>query len=220
MQLKEPKLNRDQSKALASTKFLNLYDLSYENGVHYYDASRRKPDTLFAYMDKDKLGKELPDAATAFVIVKEQGQADKLLLFYEYRYPTGSYMLGLPAGLIDPADLKKENPILDAMKREIKEETGLTVKDTDQMELLSHLVFTATGFSDESNALVKAVVHVDDLSELNHNGAEGTELFGDFKLVDQAEAKKLLKNGRDDYGHYLPLITWTALTYFVSDLWK
>lgn len=83
-------------------------------------------------MDKDKLGKELPDAATAFVIVKEQGQADKLLLFYEYRYPTGSYMLGLPAGLIDPADLKKENPILDAMKREIKEETGLTVKDTDQ----------------------------------------------------------------------------------------
>ncbi|KRL73201.1 nudix family hydrolase [Lactobacillus delbrueckii subsp. indicus DSM 15996] len=122
--------------------------------------------------------------------------------------------------MIDPADLASPDPIKTAMIREIKEETGLSIGEKDTVEVINPLVFTASGFSDESNAIVKAVIHVDDLSALNHKGAEGTEVFGDFKLVDKEEARRLLKEGRDDYGHYLPLVAWAALCYFVSDLWK
>lgn len=218
--MQEPKILPDQSKTLAATKYVKLYDLAYENGVHYYDASRRDKDQLFAFKQDPELGSALPDAVCAVIIVKEAGQKDKLLLFYEYRYPAGSYLLGLPAGLIDPADLASPDPIKTAMIREIKEETGLSIGEKDTVEVINPLVFTASGFSDESNAIVKAVIHVDDLSALNHKGAEGTEVFGDFKSVDKEEARRLLKEGRDDYGHYLPLVAWAALCYFVSDLWK
>ena len=203
--MQEPKILPDQSKTLAATKYVKLYDLAYENGVHYYDASRRDKDQLFAFKQDPELGSALPDAVCAVIIVKEAGQKDKLLLFYEYRYP---------------ADLASQDPIKTAMIREIKEETGLSIGEKDTVEVINPLVFTASGFSDESNAIVKAVIHVDDLSALNHKGAEGTEVFGDFKLVDKEDARRLLKEGRDDYGHYLPLVAWAALCYFVSDLWK
>ncbi|GHV97815.1 DNA mismatch repair protein MutT [Lactobacillus nasalidis] len=218
--MEEPKISRGQSKLLADTKYVKLYDLAYQNGVHYYDASRRDADRLFAFKQEKELGTALPDAACAIVIIKERGEEEKLLLFYEYRYPAGSYLLGVPAGLIDPADLASPDPIKTAMIREIKEETGLSIGEGDTVEVINPLVFTASGFSDESNAIVKAVVHVDDLSALNHQGAEGTEVFGNFKLVSRDEARRLLQAGRDDYGHYLPLVTWGALCYFVSDLWK
>ena len=127
--MQEPKISPDQSKTLAATKYVKLYDLAYENGVHYYDASRRDKDQLFAFKQDPELGSALPDAVCAVIIVKEAGQEDKLLLFYEYRYPAGSYLLGLPAGLIDPADLASPDPIKTAMIREIKEETGLSIKN-------------------------------------------------------------------------------------------
>ncbi|MGM9911468.1 MAG: NUDIX domain-containing protein [Lacticaseibacillus absianus] len=216
----EPQINRDKSRLLADTKFIKLYDLEYQDGNHYYDASRRGPEELFAYKPAAELTTAPPDAASAFVIIELPNEAPKLLLFYEFRYPTGSYMLGVPAGLIDPADFQGPDPVKRAMIREIKEETGITVTSKDTVEVISPCVFTTPGFSDESNALVKAIIHLDDLSSLNHKGAEGTEVFGDFRLVDRKAAMDLLKAGRDETGHYLPLITWAALTYFVSGLWQ
>ena len=78
--MQEPKILPDQSKTLAATKYVKLYDLAYENGVHYYDASRRDKDQLFAFKQDPELGSALPDAVCAVIIVKEAGQKDKLLL--------------------------------------------------------------------------------------------------------------------------------------------
>lgn len=44
----------------------------------------------------------LPDAVSCFVIIRLPGGDDRLLLSWEYRYPAGRFLLGVPAGLLDP----------------------------------------------------------------------------------------------------------------------
>lgn len=88
------------------------------------------------------------------MILKFPEEEAKLLTFYEFRYPTGRYLLSIPAGLIDPADCETEDPILTAARREIKEETGITIKDTDIFYTVNPTAFSSPGMTDESNVLV------------------------------------------------------------------
>lgn len=216
----QPKIDKEKSKLLADTKFVKLYDLAYQDGMHYYDASRRNSENLLAFKTTEELKSVKPDAVSGFIIIELPNQEPQLLLFYEYRYPVGQYSLGVPAGLIDPDDWKQENPLTYAMARELKEETGIQVTDKDTLEVIEPLAFTTAGLTDESNALVKGIIHLDSLDVLNHDGAEGTENFGSFELVNKEDAIKLFKQGKDDSGHFYSLITWSALLYFISDLWK
>ena len=55
---------------------------------------------------------------------------------------------------------------------------------------------------------------------LGATGAVGQEFFDGFEFVTKDKAKELLKNGRDDKGHFYSVFTWAALMYFVSDMWK
>lgn len=73
--------------------------------------------------------------------------------------------------------------------------------------------------TDESNALVCAVIQLDDTSSLTQAGAVGSECFDGFELLTKEEARTLLKNGRDSNGIFYSVFTWAALMYFVSDLW-
>ena len=43
-----PKIVPDKIATLAQTRFVSLYDLAYEDGSHYFDASRRQKDDLLA----------------------------------------------------------------------------------------------------------------------------------------------------------------------------
>ena len=74
--------------------------------------------------------------------------------------------------------------------------------------------------TDESNALVKVVLHLDNLDQLDQTGAVGQEFFDGFCFVNKEKAAELLKNGVDDKGHFYSVYTWAALMYFVSDMWK
>ena len=85
-----------ETRTLFETPYINIYDLVYEDRLHYYDASRRKP---------------------------------RFLLFREYRYPVGHYVLSIPSGLIDEKDRQDASPILSAMRRELAEETGINNKN-------------------------------------------------------------------------------------------
>lgn len=234
-------------KPLFDSKFIKVFDLQYADGKHYYDATRRDGQHLAAVKSEDEFRHMLPDAVSCFVILRTipaetdpsdsslrstvekrgiEGKDDgsRLLLSYEFRYPAGQYLLSVPAGLIDPVDeaLAKEgkNPILEAARREIHEETNLTIRDTDRLEIINPLVFSTPGMTDESNALVLAVVGIDDLSVLNQNGAVGSEKFDGFVLLSEEDAKRILKNGVDDHGHFYPLYTWAAMMYFISGIWK
>lgn len=160
-------------KSLASTKFLSLFETTYEtenNELHYMVASRNKnyhPD------------EPTVNAVTLFVLNKSK---DKMLITNEFRYPVNRYTTSTPAGLIDEG----EQPITSAI-RELKEETGY-------VEVLEALTlpptYSSVGMSDE---LVQPILLI-----IDETKQVATDL-GDGELithlwVTKDEAKELAFN--------------------------
>ena len=219
--MKGPVITKDKVEEVLDKRFIRVFDLQYEEGRHYFDATRRPLDNIVATKTEEEFKKMLPDAVSCIVIIEQKEKEPQLLFSYEYRYPTGRFLLGVPAGLLDPADEKEENPLIATAIREIHEETGIVVKPgRDEVEVVNPLLFSTPGMTDESNALVKVVLRLDDLSLLSQEGAEGQECFDGFFLVNKEEALKLLKDGVDANGHYYSVYTWAALMYFATDMWK
>lgn len=216
----KPEIKKENAKPLFESRFIKVFDLQYEEGKHYYDATRRSVDNLMAIKTEEEFKKALPDAVTCVVILNIPGEEPKLLLDYEYRYPAGQFLLSPPAGLLDPEDAACAEPLLATAKREIEEETGLVPGDKDRLFTINPLLFSTPGMTDESNALVCAVLHLEDTSSLTQQGAVGSECFDGFELLTREDAQKLLNNGRDKNGIFYSVFTWAALMYFVSDLWK
>ena len=121
--------------------------------------------------------------------------------------------------LIDEEDRGREDALVFTAVREIREETGLEVRDTDTVRVVNPLVFSTPGLTDESNALICAVLRSARPADLSQEGAVGSEQFDGFCLLTKAQARELLKKGRDERGKFYPLYTWAALVYFVSDMW-
>ena len=215
---KEPVLSGVDT--LLDTPYVRVYDLAYEDGTHYYDASRRPLDRLLAAKDASRAERELPDAISCFVVIETPDDEPRLVLFREYRYPTGRYVLSIPSGLIDAGDHTEEDPIVVAARRELVEETGIELGPDDELCVVNELLFTTPGFTDESTAIVSVVIRRPDVSFLSHAGAEGTERFGRFILASSNEARAMLARGLDDRGEPYPLIAWAAMTFFVCDLWR
>ena len=215
------KITSNQVQEILDKKFIRVFDLQYAEGAHYFDATRRAKEDIVAIKSEEEFKKMLPDAVSCVVIVLLPGKEPQLLLSYEYRYPTGRFLLSVPAGLLDPEDKDEAEPIVTTAIREIHEETGIVV-DTrrDTVEAINPFLFSTPGMTDESNALVKVVLHLDNLDQLDQTGAVGQEFFDGFCFVNKEKALELLKNGVDDKGHFYSVYTWAALMYFVSDMWK
>lgn len=215
----KPEIKKENVKPLFESRFIKVFDLQYEEGKHYFDATRRSVDNLMAVKTDEEFKQALPDAVTCVVILNIQGEEPKLLLDYEYRYPAGQFLLSPPAGLLDPEDAACAEPLLATAKREIEEETGLVLGENDKLFTINPLLFSTPGMTDESNALVCAVVNLKDISALSQQGAVGSECFDGFELLTKEDARKLLSDGRDKDGIFYSIFTWAALMYFVSDLW-
>ena len=207
----KPEIKKEHIKPLFESKFIKVFDLQYEEGMHYFNATRRQADNLMAVKSDGEFKNALPDAVTCVVILKLKGEEPKLLLDYEYRYPAGQFLLSPPAGLLDPEDASCAEPLLATAKREIEEETGLVLKETDKLFTINPLLFSTPGMTDESNALVCAVIELDDTAKLSQEGAVGSECFDGFELITKEEAAKLLTNGRDKNGIFYSVFTWAAL---------
>ena len=216
----KPEIKKEQVKPLFESKFIKVFDLQYEEGKHYIDATRRPVDNLMAIKSDEEFNNALPDAVTCVVILNIRNEEPKLLLDYEYRYPAGQFLLSPPAGLLDPEDAFTAKPLLATAKREIEEETGLILSETDKLFTINPLLFSTPGMTDESNALVCAVINLENTSSLTQTGAVGSECFDGFELLTKEDARKLLQDGRDKNGIFYSIFTWAALMYFVSDLWK
>lgn len=216
----KPIINNENVKPLFESKFINVFDLQYAKGKHYFDATRRSLEQLAATKSDQEFRIMLPDAVTCVVILNIEKEEPKLLLTKEYRYPTGQFLLSPPAGLLDVEDTQNDMPVLSAAKREIEEETGIHLSEKDSLTIINPLLFSSPGMTDESNALVCAVVQLKDISSLSQTGAVGSELFDGFQLLSVAEAREILKNGKDQEGIFYSVYTWAALMYFVSDLWR
>ena len=216
----KPVIHKECVKPLLETRFIKVFDLQYEEGKHYFDATRRSLDKLMAVKSDEEFKCALPDAVTCVVILCQPGEEPKLLLSREYRYPAGQFLLSPPAGLLDAEDEAEENPVLSAAKREIEEETGITLKASDKLYTINPLLFSTPGMTDESNALACAVVELEDTSVITQTGAVGSECFDGYLLLTKEDAKKVLQEGRDSEGIFYSIFTWAALMYFVSEMWK
>ena len=169
-----------------------------------------------ARLSDDAFRKMLPDAVTIAVVLHLPGNETRLLMSYEYRYPVGQFLLSPVAGLLDPEDKNNPDPLVSAAVREIREETGLTVKESDRVYVLNPCAFSTPGMTDESNAFLCAEITLDSLEALNQNGAEGSELFDGFELLDRARAQKIFETGRDEHGNFYSLAAWMVLSIFLA----
>lgn len=213
-------IKKENVETLFESPYLRVEDLQYAPGKHYYDATRRRREDLTAVKSDEEFEAMLADAVSCFVILHGEGEEPRLLLSYEFRYPTGQYLLSVPAGLIDEEDKGKADVLISTAVREIKEETGLEIVAGDSVTVVNPLVFSTPGMTDESNALICAVLRSAKVSDLSQDGAVGSEQFDGFCLLTKAQAMEILRKGRDERGKYYPLYTWAALLYFVSDMWK
>ena len=209
-------INRERIETLWETKFLKCYDLQYAEGKHYYEASRREKDDLVVKRTDGEFRDMLPDAVTIAVVLHLPGDETRLLMSYEYRYPVGRYLLSPVAGLLDPGDRQDDDPLVSAAVREIREETGLTVKESDRVYVLNPCAFSTPGMTDESNAFLCAEITLDSLDDLNQDGAEGSELFDGFELLDRERAQRVFSTGRDDHGNFYSLAAWMVLSVFLT----
>ncbi len=209
-------IRKDHIETLYENRYLKCYDLQYAEGKHYFEASRRNKGDLVVSMSDTEVRSMLPDAVTIAVVLHLPENETRLLMSYEYRYPIGQFLLSPVAGLLDPDDRKSDDPLVNAAVREIREETGLTVKESDRVYVLNSCAFSTPGITDESNAFLCAEITTDSLDELNQNGAEGTELFEGFELLDRERAQKIFREGRDEHGNFYSLAAWMMLSIYLS----
>ena len=167
-------------RKLASTRFLNLYELE---AVHrdgrvspYYMASRtRDPAALKAVTKENQ-----PDGVILYGVYGER--KDRVVLIRQYRYPIGDYVYEFPAGLVE----KGEDPV-SAGVREMYEETGLTLIPKDS-GAYSKPLFTTVGMTDESCATVYG--RCTGTPTIQHQEAsEDIQVV----LADRAEARRILR---------------------------
>lgn len=210
-------IDRQSIDMLCETKFLSCYDLRHAEGKHYFEASRRKKEDLVVRKTDAEFREMLPDAVTIAVVLHLPGNETRLLMPYEYRYPVGQFLLSPVAGLLDPEDRQSDSPLVNAAVREIREETGLTVKESDRVSVLNPCAFSTPGMTDESNAFLCAEITLENLDDLNQDGAVGTELFDGFELLDRERAERIFRTGRDDHGNFYSLAAWMVLSIFLSN---
>jgi len=129
------------SKKLTHQKWLNLFDVKYvaktgDEKSWQLATRKKKPKCVTGRYDQ-------PDAV---VIVPFHKAKNKMVITREYRVPLSDYEYGFPAGLIDDGESVEQ-----ATRRELREETGLTVSRFIKM---SPPIYSSAGMTDESVAMV------------------------------------------------------------------
>lgn len=165
---------------LANTKYLSLYDLKYKNkngkDSNWTVASRKSINDLNDIYLNNK-----NDKVDAVVLVPYHIKEKKLVMIKQFRVPINNYVYELPAGLID-----NNEDIENAVKRELKEETGLDVLEIIKSK---EKVYLSPGMSDESVSLVYCLCQ-------GNTSKDYLEEEEDIEtvLLDKEEAKKILQS--------------------------
>ncbi|MBR2784231.1 MAG: NUDIX hydrolase [Firmicutes bacterium] len=125
---------------LQQGRFVTRYDLRYQTAAgreKVYEMISRQPD-----IDGQRGLWDHP--ADAVIMILTDAAGERLLLLKEFRMAAGEPVYNFPAGLIEPGESVEE-----AARRELAEETGLTLTSVRQILPAS---YNAVGFSNEKNA--------------------------------------------------------------------
>jgi ADP-ribose pyrophosphatase len=145
---------------LTDTKFYNLYCADVENSkkrFFYYITTKRKKENM-AILTKKIVSDSV--RVLPYFYDKQSGEM-KVVIIREYRYPVGQFLYTLPAGGIEQG----EN-IIDAVKRELKEEIGAETINIKEFEPVSYI---AGSLTDEAITLFEAEVILSGEPQLEDN---------------------------------------------------
>ncbi|MCK5486446.1 MAG: NUDIX hydrolase [Desulfobacterales bacterium] len=163
-------------KKLTDEKWLNLF------GVRYVARSGDEKSWKIATRQKEPKcvtgSYERPDAV---VIVPFHKVKDKMVITREYRVPLNDYEYGFPAGLVDDGESVEQ-----ATRRELREETGLTV---NRIIKSSPPIYSSAGMTDESVAMV----YVECEGEPSNSANTESELI-ETLFISPDEALRLLSD--------------------------
>jgi len=151
-----------------------ITDLPHVNLIRVRYQDRNGRDKAWVYASRGNSSR--PDAV---VVVPFHEKENKLVLIREYRVPLHGVQYGFPAGLVDEGET-----IEGAGKRELMEETGLTVS---KVMLQSPPVYSSSGLTDESISLLYVTCRGNPSTRLNE-GSEEIEVL----LVSRDDARELL----------------------------
>lgn len=162
-------------------RFLNMYDLQYENKVGgqgiYHIASRGASIEEL----KLKTHKNKPDGVIIYALYGPK--RDKVVMVRQYRFSVDDYVYEFPAGLVDAGETYGQ-----AGARELKEETGLDFTPVKADEMYSKPLFTTVGMTDESCATVYGYAS----GKISKEGLEDNEDL-EVIIADRKEVRRILK---------------------------
>jgi len=202
-----------RTKKLTDFKWLNLFNstriMPDGSPVNWIFASRKKRQT--------KAEKRKPDAVIIIPVTKVYDgftgdEIYHLVMIKEFRIPLMDYEISFPAGLIDNGD----NPE-DTARRELMEETGLTVT---KITHVSPPTYSSAGLTDESIVFVFCEVEgqptnknaektedievlllsQDDLVDFEKLGHFGSKAYAISHMARVSGILSLLKEKEDDSG--------------------
>lgn len=181
-------------KKITDCKYLNLFSINYKDRVN------REKKWVFASRSKklNPLEKDYtqPDAV---VIVPFHAREKKLVVIREFRLALGGYQYGFPAGLVD-----KGEPVETAGKRELFEETGLTVTEVRKQ---SPAIFSSSGMTDESVSLLFVECEGHPTTRFNE-ASEDIEVM----MITKEQAAEIICDTRLK----LDVKTWIVLNFFAA----
>ncbi len=179
------KVRVNKLTTLADTKYLKLYNAEYINKSgtlrNWSIASRKNLETI-----NNKFFNGGNETIDAVVIIAKHIKEEKLVIIRQFRVPINDYVIELPAGLIDGKESFEE-----AVKRELKEETGLDLIEIDYKKT-KEKVYVSVGMTDESVALVNCTC---DGIMSTENLEEDEEI--EVMMLSKDEAREILNSNEN-----------------------
>jgi ADP-ribose pyrophosphatase len=182
---------------ITDEKWLNLFAATYRHdgrtGRWVFASRKEHPHD----------GSRRADAVVIVPVLVNPGEPPRLVLEKEFRAPVGDYVIGFPAGLLEPGE-----SIEDTVKRELFEETGMEVV---RVKRVTGALYSSSGMSDESAAMVFVDVRSTPETRQHLEGPEDIEVL----LLDHAGVCRLC----DDTSARIDVKVWTTL-YMYQQLGK